>query len=689
VCPSVDAGEQQHLAKCCSDSALPDFVRDESASRNCPFVQMEYGEHECEPMPWTAAHRVCATKGARLCTLEEIAHGCTSASSCGGNGEFVWTSDDCEDVGTEIECTEDACQQINVPCDALDVHAEDIVKTVVSDEVANFTTLGWYNHPPTPADDGSLSFELCDRNGCRTCTDEKCGGEQGDCTATADERKACLGGLMPVDVTGVDHAYTCCEEQVRPFEIGTGQGTADVDPAACHAHSECAYGHYCDKTEHCWECASLNSDWCDSIEGQNSCCTPEILSHCNVDEWADLKALCGEDPVTMYALHSAYSLDYLYDSDNWRPEKVSTPLVLWIFGYHYWLYLWIAVSTWGLSYAILCRKAPEKACAPLPVYPYVGRRIGTGEHFRLTGGFNDGRLDSTPSRLVLRGNPAPCSCLPGRCGGFWLQEQHRVFPAALGERGVKEEVWIRYIDRLDRIQRRYGKVCDFGSRLSFGGACCLHMPWYLSPACPMSWASNCFCCCGCCWRCCCCCECWQCCCCTCGCCCPGAAGFMGIAWHLFVYLIVPFIPWSRCDPFQVAMHKWLDDFNMELQPEGVQVKAFTFAQTAADGHRHADDATALSVLTFSLDEEEAIVLEMEPVLQAGHHPDQNCGEPVLCFSLGVGVLLTVTPAVCVGPQQAAFHCCVTRDVPFRLTLPAVECSWVTGPAYGELTPWSL
>jgi hypothetical protein len=76
------------------------------------------------------------------------------------------------------------------------------------------------------------------------------------------------------------------------------------------------------------------------------------------------------------------------------------------------------------------------------------------------------------------------------------------------------------------------------------------------------------------------------------------------------------------------MHKWLDDFNAELQPAGVRVKAFTFAQTAADGHRHADDGTALSVLTFSLDEEEALVLEMEPVLQAGHHPDQNCGESV-------------------------------------------------------------
>ena len=81
------------------------------------------------------------------------------------------------------------------------------------------------------------------------------------------------------------------------------------------------------------------------------------------------------------------------------------------------------------------------------------------------------------------------------------------------------------------------------------------------------------------------------------------------------------------------MHRWLDEFNAELRPAGVRVKAFTFAQTDADGHRHADDGTALSVLTFALDDEEASVLEMEPVLQAGHHPDQNCGESVCIVQL--------------------------------------------------------
>ena len=78
------------------------------------------------------------------------------------------------------------------------------------------------------------------------------------------------------------------------------------------------------------------------------------------------------------------------------------------------------------------------------------------------------------------------------------------------------------------------------------------------------------------------------------------------------------------------MHNWLDDFNGSLQPHGIRVKGFTLAQTDADGQRHHDDATALGVLVFALNDAEAQVLEMEPVLQAGHHPDQNCAS---CFPL--------------------------------------------------------
>ena len=545
VCPSPVVNEQQHKPRCCSDSPLRNFMRADNASANCPLHQMSYDAHECEPMPWTAAHRVCAAQGARLCTLEEIALGCTADSNCAGDGELVWTADDCEDPGAEFVCTQANCQQVNVPCDTVDLDdAENMQKILVADETAAFATHGWYNHQP----DESGSFEMCDGSGCRTCSDEKCSSphenlsgirvEGGDCFTTGIEPKTCLDGFLPVDINeAAGHTYTCCEEDTQAFEFGTGQGSTDRDADPCTTHAQCASGHYCDNTMHCWECDSLNVDWCDSFDGQGKCCTVEILAHCPLAEWPDLNELCGTGSNSLYAQQSEMGLEYLYDSEDWREENLTTPLILQVFGYHLWLYVWIIVSSWGMSYVILCRKAPEGACNPLPVYPYVGHHIGTGDHFRVTGGY-DGSLETTPSRVVLRGNAAPCSCLPGRCGGFWLQEQHRMLPAALQNRGVSPEMWEDHMHRLERIQKQYGRICDFGSRLSAGGACCLHVPWYITGSatglCPMSWASNCYCCCNCCWRCCCCCECWTCCCCTCAGCCPGAAGFLGICWHIFV-----------------------------------------------------------------------------------------------------------------------------------------------------------
>ena len=74
VCPSAIVREQLHKPRCCSDSAMSGFGRVAGSPRNCPFAQSSYDLHDCEPMTWASAHRVCATQGARLCTLEEVAH---------------------------------------------------------------------------------------------------------------------------------------------------------------------------------------------------------------------------------------------------------------------------------------------------------------------------------------------------------------------------------------------------------------------------------------------------------------------------------------------------------------------------------------------------------------------------------------------------------------------------------------
>ena len=67
------------------------------------------------------------------------------------------------------------------------------------------------------------------------------------------------------------------------------------------------------------------------------------------------------------------------------------------------------------------------------------------------------------------------------------------------------------------------------------------------------------------------------------------------------------------------MRRWLRDFNEEaLQPHGITCKAFTFGQTNANGDRDIDDSMALSTLVFALNEQEATILQLEPVLQRGH-----------------------------------------------------------------------
>jgi len=116
----------------------------------------------------------------------------------------------------------------------------------------------------------------------------------------------------------------------------------------------------------------------------------------------------------------------------------------------------------------------------------------------------------------------------------------------LRDAGVDEAVWSDHMRRLEVVQRRHARTCDLGTRASAG--CCFwaNLPWYLPCCCSesMAWASNCYGCCECCWRCCCCCECWECCCFTCTKCCPGSAGFLGIWWHIYVFLVCPFIPFA-------------------------------------------------------------------------------------------------------------------------------------------------
>ena len=83
-------------------------------------------------------------------------------------------------------------------------------------------------------------------------------------------------------------------ERMRGFTMGAGVGNRTVTPDTCSSHAECAPLNYCDSQPGCWECDSINPEWCDSIFGQDDCCTEEFLAHCPVALYPDVRARCGE-----------------------------------------------------------------------------------------------------------------------------------------------------------------------------------------------------------------------------------------------------------------------------------------------------------------------------------------------------------------------------------------------------------
>ena len=111
-----------------------------------------------------------------------------------------------------------------------------------------------------------------------------------------------------------------------------------------------------------------------------------------------------------------------------------------------------------------------------------GQPRGNARLFSITGGF-DGALQSTATRVVLRGSSAPCACWPGRCGGLGLRAEYKqAVPQVLLVRGVTQEVWREWMDKLDRNVERSAHMFD-ACRLSTTS----YQPWYVSRP-----AKNCF-----------------------------------------------------------------------------------------------------------------------------------------------------------------------------------------------------
>ena len=83
-------------------------------------------------------------------------------------------------------------------------------------------------------------------------------------------------------------------------EFGTGTGSSMEDRTPCTSHADCARGHYCDMTSHCWDCTAITRIWCDPIEcapsGQacDQCCLlPGLLAHCPPPEFEAYRERCA------------------------------------------------------------------------------------------------------------------------------------------------------------------------------------------------------------------------------------------------------------------------------------------------------------------------------------------------------------------------------------------------------------
>jgi len=86
------APEDMLAVRCCSSTYLPGY---EQRSSSCPWVDSDsvFDSNGCyDTATHDEAESICASVGARLCTLQEVEDRCTINTGCGHNHRMVWTS---------------------------------------------------------------------------------------------------------------------------------------------------------------------------------------------------------------------------------------------------------------------------------------------------------------------------------------------------------------------------------------------------------------------------------------------------------------------------------------------------------------------------------------------------------------------------------------------------------------------
>jgi len=105
VAAACVAPDSVHEARCCSDTEIAGYS-DKLAACGFPvwtesnFANTGYGcVHDA-----TLADNVeiCAADGARLCTIAEMAAGCTAGTGCGHDADLIWTDSTCDPVPENV-----------------------------------------------------------------------------------------------------------------------------------------------------------------------------------------------------------------------------------------------------------------------------------------------------------------------------------------------------------------------------------------------------------------------------------------------------------------------------------------------------------------------------------------------------------------------------------------------------------
>eukprot|EP01048_Picozoa_sp_COSAG05_P005541 COSAG05_NODE_331_length_11273_cov_3.896635_11_plen_484_part_00 len=420
-------------------------------------------------MNWDTAREVCDEHGARLCTSAELLAGCAAGGGCSLDTELSWSSS---------ACSLSLCPQEESGAPQITVTQS------IADETADFTTDGWsgsaqtayslerYSEYLAPAVYTAFNPAATAAAPAATTADDSvhptaahpvpttavvsswallCGAHDetvlasgvpwnSSTPATSADiiASGSLGTIRYESASNVHHSLTA--QLIRWAGVWAG-GLGRPPQQQTTEHHHVSLGSATDCANSAYESDSC-STYLTYVSATGRCtCVPKATD-CDLD-LTHLRPGASSDSNnnthgTLLVLASGQEIPRLHI----RVSSHFTQLLPW--------YGWIILAglLWQLAAMLSCYYTQHQNGG----YMCLGNFLGRGQIFGITGGYNDNRLESTETRIVLRGNADPCGCWPGRSGGFRLQATE--LPAPLRELGVSQEIWAEHMRKLKQVDRK-------------------------------------------------------------------------------------------------------------------------------------------------------------------------------------------------------------------------------------------